>query len=112
MFDIITATLVMAATSVLSLTVNTPIGEVHPAQSLTITWESTPTDSATFDIELFKPSFIIPLALASNVDTSTGEITVTLPLVPAGEYILEFVNRTDINEIFAASGVFSIAPAV
>ncbi|KAJ7466997.1 hypothetical protein FB451DRAFT_1483990 [Mycena latifolia] len=74
-------TLVVAATSVLSLTVNTPVGEVHSGQSLTITWESTPNDP-TFSIELISPSFNSALALANNVEPAKDEITLTLPVVP------------------------------
>ncbi|KAJ7832955.1 hypothetical protein B0H13DRAFT_2679039 [Mycena leptocephala] len=66
----------------------------------------------TFSIELTHPSFNHAIAIANNVDPTLDQTTVELPIVPAGDqYTLQFANITDINQIFATSGDFSIAAA-
>ncbi|KAJ6540834.1 hypothetical protein DFH09DRAFT_1175419 [Mycena vulgaris] len=101
---------VLGATSVLSLTINAP-SSPQAGTSTTITWTSTSTDP-TFTIELFHPSFNQALAIANNVDPSLNQLTVTIPIVPAGDqYTLEAVNITNINQAFATSSDFSIAAA-
>ncbi|KAJ7782545.1 hypothetical protein DFH07DRAFT_949334 [Mycena maculata] len=71
----------------------------------------TPSDP-TFSIGLINEDFNNVLALANNVDPAQDVITVTIPIVPAGGgYVLEFVNPENIDEVFVASAVFSIAPA-
>ncbi|KAJ6493829.1 hypothetical protein DFH09DRAFT_1290723 [Mycena vulgaris] len=115
-------TLVLAATGVLSLAVNTPI-YVQAGAPLIITWTSTPTDPQVDDVQS-----VFPLALANNVDPSSDVITVIVPNVPAGytvllsiepeptqfhsnEYILKFVSISNINQVFTTSGAFGISPA-
>ncbi|KAJ7154961.1 hypothetical protein C8R43DRAFT_1000801 [Mycena crocata] len=103
-------TLVLVSTSALSLTINAP-SSPQSGSTTTITFTSTPTDP-TFSIELFHPSFNEAIAIANNVDPSTGQITVALPIVPAGDqYTLEAVNITNINQVFATSADFNIAAA-
>ncbi|KAJ7849769.1 hypothetical protein B0H13DRAFT_2674659 [Mycena leptocephala] len=71
-----------------------------------------PAIDRTFSIELTHPSFNHAIAIANNVDPKLDQTTVELPIVPAGDqYTLQFVNITDINQIFATSGDFSIAAA-
>ncbi|KAJ7607619.1 hypothetical protein DFH06DRAFT_1249771 [Mycena polygramma] len=100
---------VLSATSVLStLTVTAPTSPQSGATT-TISWTSDATDP-TFSIELIHPSFNEAIAISNNVDPSLDTITVELPIVPAGDgYTLEFVNITDINQVFATSADFSIA---
>ncbi|KAJ7081020.1 hypothetical protein C8R44DRAFT_823929 [Mycena epipterygia] len=103
-------TVVLGATSVLSLTLNAP-SSPQSGTNTTITWTSTSTDP-TFSLELFHPSFNQAIAIANNVDPSLNQITVELPLVPAGDqYTLEAVNITNINQVFSNSSDFSIAAA-
>ncbi|KAJ7307957.1 hypothetical protein DFH08DRAFT_491667 [Mycena albidolilacea] len=71
-----------------------------------------PTDDRTFSIELTHPSFNQAIAIANNVDPTLDQVTVELPIVPGeDQYTLEFVNITNINQIFATSAQFSIAAA-
>ncbi|KAJ7816030.1 hypothetical protein B0H13DRAFT_2683580 [Mycena leptocephala] len=71
-----------------------------------------PAIGRTFSIELTHPSFNHAIAIANNVDPTLDQTTVELPIVPVGDqYTLQFVNITDINQIFATSGDFSIAAA-
>ncbi|KAJ7486893.1 hypothetical protein FB451DRAFT_774842 [Mycena latifolia] len=101
---------VLGATSVLSLTINAP-SSPQSGSTTTITWTSTSTDP-TFSIELTHPSFNQAIAIANNVDPLNNQVTVTLPIVPAGDqYTLEAVNITNINQVFSTSADFSIAAA-
>lgn len=51
--------------------------------SVTITWTADSTDPSTFSLELANNNFHNTFALANNVQTSSGTITVTLPIVSA-----------------------------
>ncbi|KAK7007514.1 hypothetical protein R3P38DRAFT_3027723 [Favolaschia claudopus] len=94
--------------SLSTLTVNAPTSP-QSATTTTITWTSNASDPV-FSIELTHPSFNMAFALANNVDPTLNQLTIELPLVPAGDgYTLEFVNITNINQIFAMSSDFSIA---
>ncbi|KAF7365734.1 hypothetical protein MVEN_00447200 [Mycena venus] len=102
--------LLNAAGVLSTLTVNIPSSPQSGATT-TITWTSDSSDP-TFSIELSHPSFNAAIAIANNVDPTLNQITVELPIVPGGDqYTLEFVNITDINQVFAMSGDFSIAAA-
>ncbi|KAJ7761636.1 hypothetical protein B0H14DRAFT_3510917 [Mycena olivaceomarginata] len=110
----------LGTTSALStLTVNPPSAPQSGAMT-TITWTSSDATDPTFSIELTHPSFNQAIAIANNVDPTLDQITVELPIVPASklsipstqdQYTLEFVNITNINQIFATSAQFSIAAA-
>ncbi|KAJ7097051.1 hypothetical protein B0H15DRAFT_1019410 [Mycena belliarum] len=103
-------TLFVASVGVLGLTPNAP-SSAQSGGTVTITWSSTATDP-TFSIELTHPSFNAAIAIANNVDPLNNQVTVGLPIVPAdSDYTLQFVNITDINQVFATSPDFSIAPA-
>ncbi|KAF8273836.1 hypothetical protein EI94DRAFT_1782758 [Lactarius quietus] len=82
--------------------------------SVTIPWSSTSTDPSTFSLELVNPTlFNNAIAIANNVATSTGTITVTLPIVPAsGGYTIQAVDISNINSVYATSGGFSIGATV
>ncbi|KAJ6592855.1 hypothetical protein B0H19DRAFT_1279595 [Mycena capillaripes] len=76
----------------------------------TVTWTEDPS-LPVFSIELFHTTFNDAIAIANNVDPAKGNINVTLPMVPpGGGYTLEFVNITDIDQTYATSDEFSIAP--
>ncbi|KAJ7769320.1 hypothetical protein B0H16DRAFT_1517464 [Mycena metata] len=111
MFTNVCFTLALAASSAFALTVNTPSG-VTSGGTTTITWTSTSSDSV-FSIELLHSSFNSDFAIANNVQPANNNLTVTIPPVPADDdYTLQFVNITDINQVFATSGSFSIGAAV
>ncbi|KAJ7626145.1 hypothetical protein FB45DRAFT_923038 [Roridomyces roridus] len=102
--------ILVTASGVLSLTLNAPT-TAQSGSSTTITWTSTSTDP-TFSIELAHPDLNAAIAVANNVNPANNQITVTLPIVQAGDgYTLEAVNITDINQVFSTSGDFSIAAA-
>ncbi|KAJ7237557.1 hypothetical protein B0H12DRAFT_1057239 [Mycena haematopus] len=80
--------------------------------SAVITWTDYDT-LPTFSIELANPKFHDSLAIANNVDPTKGTITVSIPSVPEGAgYTLQFVNITDINQLYGESDEFSIDPTV
>ncbi|KAF7291374.1 hypothetical protein MIND_01281900 [Mycena indigotica] len=98
------------ASTTSAISVNTP-SDLTSGGPATITWTSA-SDDPVFSIELLHPNFNEALAIANNVDPANNTITVTLPPVEAGDgYTIEFVNITNINDVFATSSSFSIAPA-
>ncbi|KAJ6576939.1 hypothetical protein DFH09DRAFT_1450503 [Mycena vulgaris] len=107
MFTKICLTLALAVSAALSLSVNAPSSVTSGGQT-TITWNSTSSDP-TFSIELVHPSFNNAFAIANSVDPTTNTLTLTIPAVPAEDgYTLQFVNVSDINQVYATSGSFAI----
>jgi hypothetical protein len=51
--------------------------------SVTITWSQDSSDPSTFSLELANENFHNTFALANNVQTSSQQITVTIPIVAA-----------------------------
>ncbi|KAJ7459247.1 hypothetical protein FB451DRAFT_1046205, partial [Mycena latifolia] len=99
------------ASTALALSVNAP-SSVTSGGQITITWSSTSSDPV-FSIELTHPSFNNDFGIANNVNPSTNSLTIGLPSVPAEDgYTLEFVNITDINQVYATSPSFSIGAEV
>ncbi|EPQ60277.1 hypothetical protein GLOTRDRAFT_108878 [Gloeophyllum trabeum ATCC 11539] len=108
------AKLSVAAAAVLplvsALTLQTPSG-LTSAGPATISWTAESTDPP-FSLELVNQVFHNSFAIANNVQPGQGSLSLTLPIVPAGDgYSLEAVNVTNINQVYASSGDFSIAPA-
>ncbi|KAJ7349703.1 hypothetical protein DFH08DRAFT_124346 [Mycena albidolilacea] len=111
MFTQLCLSLALAAASTRALTINTPTNPTSGGTT-SITWSST-SDDPVFSIELNHPSFNSALAIANNVNPADNNRTVGLPPVPAEDnYTLTFVNITNINDVFATSGSFSIGAAV
>ncbi|KAJ7637809.1 hypothetical protein B0H17DRAFT_1216967 [Mycena rosella] len=107
MFTKICLTLALGVSAALSLSVN-PLTSVISGGQTTITWTSTSSDP-TFSIELLHPSFNNAFAIANNVNPAANTLTLQIPSVPTGDgYTIEFVNVTDINNVYATSGSFSI----
>ncbi|KAJ7681084.1 hypothetical protein DFH06DRAFT_1465097 [Mycena polygramma] len=103
-------TLALGAASALALGIDTPTNPTSGG-TMTITWSRTSSDPV-FSIELNHPSFNAAFAIANNVDPADTNVTVAIPPVPAEDnYTLTFVNVTDINDVFATSGSFSIGAA-
>jgi hypothetical protein len=77
----LSSTLALVLPAVSALTINALVGATtgNPA---TITWSASTTDPAYFSIELVNPSFDDTFAIANNVQTALGTITITLPQVP------------------------------
>ncbi|KAJ7758208.1 hypothetical protein DFH07DRAFT_819019 [Mycena maculata] len=107
MFTTICSTLALVS-SALALTINAPPSDVTVGVPTSITWSSTSSDPV-FSVELIHPSFNQALALANNVNPANNNVSITIPPVPAGDgYTIEFVNVTNINDVFATSSDFSI----
>ncbi|KAK0451159.1 uncharacterized protein EV420DRAFT_724657 [Desarmillaria tabescens] len=95
-----------------ALTVNNPNTTVSSAGELTITWTTSAGDPDTFSIELINQGFNRQFAIANNVDTDLQSITLSLPQVPTGDgFTIQLVNISNINDVFAETGDFSIAAA-
>ncbi|GBE77529.1 hypothetical protein SCP_0104040 [Sparassis crispa] len=92
-----------------ALTIQTPANWDSAIQA-NITWTSASTDPSTWSFELVNPvNFHNSFGLANNVDPSTGVLLVELPVVPPGDgYLLQAVNISNINDVFAQSGDFAI----
>ncbi|KAJ3999712.1 hypothetical protein F5050DRAFT_1564479, partial [Lentinula boryana] len=103
--------LLAALPAVFSLTLDTPTNVTSGLVS-DVTWSATDGDP-TFSLELNHPSFGNSLALANNVNPTSGSpLSIEWPIVPADSgYTLSAVNITDINTVFSTSGSFSIAQA-
>ncbi|PSS29669.1 hypothetical protein PHLCEN_2v2817 [Hermanssonia centrifuga] len=80
----------------------------------TVSWTTSAGDPSTFTVELSNPVvFNAALGILNNVNPALQSQNFTLSIVPAvAGYTLQAVNVTDINQVFATSGSFSIAPTV
>lgn len=52
--------------------------------SVNISWTPADGDPTTFSLELVNEVFHNSFAIGNNIPTNTGQLTVTLPIVPAG----------------------------
>ncbi|KAG9122727.1 hypothetical protein FRC07_000761, partial [Ceratobasidium sp. 392] len=111
MFSAATFSLALVAVAS-ALTITGPDSNGWKNGTVTVSWTSTPGDPEVFSIELRDtntPSVISPLAVANNVNTALGTTSFLLPPVPdATTYQIEFVNVTNINQVYASSGTFPI----
>lgn len=65
-----------------SFILDTPAGALISGEEVTIFFTKQPGDPETFSLELVNPGFEAAFAIANNVLTSAGDITLTLPEVP------------------------------
>ncbi|KAG1742674.1 uncharacterized protein EDB91DRAFT_1247486 [Suillus paluster] len=84
-----------------------------PLVSATLTL-NTPTDAksdpARFNMEMVNGNYNSQSDLANNVQTSEGIITVTLPVMPAGDgYTIDAVDTGNINSVYATTGDLKVA---
>ncbi|KAJ7346398.1 hypothetical protein DFH08DRAFT_810231 [Mycena albidolilacea] len=83
------------------------------SSSLPLSSQLANVQNSVFSIELNHPSFNSALAVANNVNPADNNCTINLPPVSAEDnYTLTFGNITDINDVFATTGSFSIGVAV
>ncbi|KAH0825976.1 hypothetical protein J3R83DRAFT_7571 [Lanmaoa asiatica] len=94
------STLALALPLVSALTINPLVGATTGG-TVTITWTASTTDPATFSIELVNTAFHNQFAVANNVPTAQGQITIQLPQVPVD----------NINTVYSQSGDFSVGAA-
>ncbi|KZS87369.1 hypothetical protein SISNIDRAFT_389013, partial [Sistotremastrum niveocremeum HHB9708] len=98
----------LLATSVRALTITTPTNWAGN-QTNTVKWTSVAGDPSTFSIELIRSTFHEMFSLANNVDLSDGSLDIPLPQLTAGPgFTLEFVNVSNVTQVFATSGTFTI----
>ncbi|KAJ7496413.1 hypothetical protein FB451DRAFT_1359084 [Mycena latifolia] len=105
------ATVMLAASVVMAIDIQAPEAPASGGE-IVVKWTPDPT-LREFSMELTHPDFNAALAIATSVNPEAGEVSVMLPPVPpTGGYTIEFVNVTDINDVFGTSPEFSIAPPV
>ncbi|KIJ06559.1 hypothetical protein PAXINDRAFT_88644, partial [Paxillus involutus ATCC 200175] len=75
--------LALALPLVSAMTVGTPVGAIT-GSPVTLTWAGNSSDPAYFTFELTNPLFNYDFAIANNVQTSEGSLSLTLPQVPVG----------------------------
>ncbi|KAG2141062.1 hypothetical protein DEU56DRAFT_281866 [Suillus clintonianus] len=108
MFAKIAALAALALPLVSALTINTPTG-VTTGGVMNATWEATTADPGTFSIYMVNTIFHNTFAIANNVQTSAGILTITLPQVPVADgYTLQAISITNINTVYATSGDFAV----
>ncbi|KAM6498897.1 hypothetical protein JOM56_006845 [Amanita muscaria] len=97
-----------------TITLQAPNGTVRSNTPATFTWTSSDNaDPPFFSLVLQATSFHNTYAIANNVLTTSGSISLTVPTVPAADgYTLQAVNISDINDIYSNYGPFSIAAAL
>ncbi|KAG6380538.1 hypothetical protein JVT61DRAFT_4897 [Boletus reticuloceps] len=94
-----------------TITVGTPDGWTTGG-TVTFTWTAATTDPSTFSIELVNAAFHDTFAIANNVQTVNGQLTVELPQVPVtAGYTLSFFAPNDVNNVYAQTGSFTIGGA-
>ncbi|KAG8219196.1 hypothetical protein J3R82DRAFT_7 [Butyriboletus roseoflavus] len=105
------STLALALPLVSALTINAITGGTTGG-AVTISWTASTTDPTSFSIELINSAFHNSFAIANNIQTALGSITITLPQVPIGDgYTLEAVANNNINTVYSTSGDFAIGAA-
>ncbi|KAH7923787.1 hypothetical protein BV22DRAFT_560258 [Leucogyrophana mollusca] len=101
----------LALPLVSALTLNAPTGLTTGGQG-TITWTTASGDPATFTLEMVNTLFHDTFAIANNLQSNAGSYTFEMPQVPVGDgYTFEAINPSDINDIYATSGDFSVGAA-
>ncbi|KAJ4475026.1 mitochondrial developmentally regulated MAPK-interacting protein [Lentinula aciculospora] len=82
--------------------------------SNSINWTSTEGDPTSFNIDIINlenttlnGAFSIASGVANNLSFEVTDVT----LVPGDNYICQFVNSSNITQIFANSSTFSVKPA-
>ncbi|KIN99984.1 hypothetical protein M404DRAFT_777224 [Pisolithus tinctorius Marx 270] len=91
----------LALPFVSALTLVAPTGATTGG-SVTLTWQATSTDPAYFTFQLVNPVFHDTFAIANNVQTSLGTLTLQLPQVPVDtNYQLEAINPSNVNDVYA-----------
>ncbi|KAG2144726.1 uncharacterized protein EDB93DRAFT_1241260 [Suillus bovinus] len=109
MFARITALASFAIPLVSALTLNTPTGSPSVGDLVNVTWEATTADPSSFGLYMVNTIFHNTFAIANNVQTSAGIMTLVLPQVPLGDgYTLEATSISNINTVYAQSGSFSV----
>ncbi|PBK70188.1 hypothetical protein ARMSODRAFT_866734, partial [Armillaria solidipes] len=97
-------------TLVHGLTISNPTETVTSTGPITISWQTSSGDPSVFSIELINQSFNNQYAIANNVDSSLGSLTLTLPQIPVQDgYTIELMNISNINDIYAQTGTFSVS---
>ncbi|KAG0706656.1 hypothetical protein DFH29DRAFT_872184 [Suillus ampliporus] len=108
MFAKLAALAALALPLASALTLSTPTG-VTTGGVVTLTWQATTADPSTFSIEMANTIFHNTFAIANNVQTSTGSLTLTLPQVPVGDgYTIEAISPSNINTVYATTGDFAV----
>ncbi|CAE6444609.1 unnamed protein product [Rhizoctonia solani] len=107
------AALTLSVVSAVSaITITKPDSSGWKNGTVTVEWTSASGDPSVFTIQLRDtntPSVINPMAIANNVQTALGTTSLELPIVPeVNTYQLEFVNISDINQVFASSTTFPV----
>ncbi|KAF7976210.1 hypothetical protein HWV62_7400 [Athelia sp. TMB] len=105
--------LTLALPFVSALTLSTPKDNAWSSGgSATVDWTSSSGDPSTFTLELSNTAFHNSYAIANNVNPSSGSISFSLPIVPAGAgYTVIAVAIGNISDVYATTGSFSVAAA-
>jgi len=76
-----------------------------------ISWVTSAGDPSTFSFQLNNPDeFHNSFAIGNNIPASNQFFSFEMPTVPiGGGYLVEAVNISNINQVFAQTGEFSIA---
>ncbi len=90
MFSAYLALAALPLTLVHGLTISNPTETVTSTGPITITWQTSSGDPSVFSIELINQSFNNQYAIANNVDSSLGSLSLTLPQIPAQCVSLSF----------------------
>ncbi|OBZ79673.1 hypothetical protein A0H81_01280 [Grifola frondosa] len=104
------ATALLGLPLVSALSLNTPTNW-QSSSEVNISWTSTSTD-VPFSFELVNTDeFHDTFALANNVNPTLNFLSFQLGVVPAGQYTLNAVNVTNLNQIYSSTSAFNIAAA-
>ncbi|KAH9932205.1 uncharacterized protein B0H18DRAFT_952357 [Fomitopsis serialis] len=93
-----------------ALELDSPTSGWYPGDTVTVGWTSQSGDPASFSLTLVSAdSNGEAFALAADVPTDEGSVSITVPDVAAGQYVLNAANVTNVNEIYAESAQFSVS---
>ncbi|KAJ7256822.1 hypothetical protein B0H12DRAFT_485050 [Mycena haematopus] len=103
------AILVFTAPFASALDIVSIIGNFVSGGSITMTWTASASDATSFSVELFHQSFEDTYAIATNVNTSTLNKTMTIPEVPVSDgFYIQLVDIFNVNNVFSTSKSFSV----
>jgi len=98
----------LLAPLVAGLTLQAP-SNPQSGKDVTLTWTTSSGDPSTWTFYLTNPLFNDKFAVANNINAAAGTITFELPDVPASnQYTFEAVSISDITDVLAQTGTFSI----
>ncbi|KAH8825116.1 hypothetical protein DL96DRAFT_1712141 [Flagelloscypha sp. PMI_526] len=104
----LTAAVLVALPLASAMKLQTPTNPTSDGQ-VTIKWTPEATDPSTFSLELTNESFHNTFAIANNVNTADGQLTLTFPSLAAGDgYTVVAHDISNVNAVLGQTSDFAV----